>query len=464
MKLFLKIPWINSSTINQYLATFAVNILSITHGCAIGWSSPMIPYLKSEDTHLNSGPINATEASWIGSAITLGALVNIFIIGKVADYIGKKKCLIILCLPNLAFYILTYMATNVNHLYAARAVAGFTGGGLLRIVPLFIGEIAESHVRGKLGAYFPLGMNFGIFLMYVLGTYLDYHTISFVMVPFVLLYAALMLFLPDTPQFLIKKHRDEKALKSLKFYRNCNEKDSQNIDMIKKELESLKINVLNHHKTEVKLKDFTEKASIRGLLIGVFLMAIMPFSGNMTILSYTADIFDSSGSSLSANESSIIIGCIQFIGIYIASLFVDKFGRKILMSISCLGSGLSLLLIASYSYVTSIFEVPSSLSWIPIVSLSLTILLNSIGISSLPFMIVTELVPQKIRETSVTILMACMTLFVFTNLKVFPPLVEVIDLYGCMFIYAGFCIVGSIVTIFIMPETKGKNLFQNHES
>jgi len=153
---------------------------------------------------------------------------------------------------------LTYIATNVNHLYAARAVAGFTGGGLLRIVPLFISEIAESHVRGKLGAYFPLGMNFGIFLMYVLGTYVDYHTISFVMVPFVILYAALMLFLPDTPQFLIGKHRDDDALKSLKFYRNCNENNSQNVDMIKKELESLQKNVLNHHKTEVKIKDFSK--------------------------------------------------------------------------------------------------------------------------------------------------------------------------------------------------------------
>ena len=141
-----------------------------------------------------------------------------------------------------------------------------------------------------------------------------------------------------------------------------------------------------------------EKASVHGLLIGFFLMAIAPFSGNMTILTYTSDIFESSGSSIGANESSMIIGFIQFVGIYIASMYVDKFGRKILMSISCLGSGLSLLLIASYSYVSSILEVPSNLSWIPIFSLSLTILLNSIGISSLPFIIVTELVPQKVSN------------------------------------------------------------------
>ena len=98
MKIFLQNKWISSSTRNQYLATFAgelhlikivvvevqplknflifiliqilfpVNILSITHGCALGWTSPIIPYLKSEATHLKSGPIDATEASWIGKS------------------------------------------------------------------------------------------------------------------------------------------------------------------------------------------------------------------------------------------------------------------------------------------------------------------------------------------------------------------------------------------------------------
>jgi len=193
-----------------------------------------------------------------GSIISIGAILNVFVSGKVAEYIGKRKCLILLCLPNLAFYILTYIATNVNHLYAARFCAGVTGGGLFRIIPLYIGEIAESRVRGKLGAYFPLGMNLGFFLIYILGAYVDYHTISFVMVPFVILYAALMLFLPDTPQFLIEKLRNDDALKSLKFYRSCNENNSQNVDVIKEEMKNLKKNILNYHKTDHKLKDFSE--------------------------------------------------------------------------------------------------------------------------------------------------------------------------------------------------------------
>lgn len=59
-----------------------------------------------------------------GSLITIGALVNIFIIGWITDLIGKKKCLILLCIPNLIFWCLVFFSTNVYHLYAARFIAG----------------------------------------------------------------------------------------------------------------------------------------------------------------------------------------------------------------------------------------------------------------------------------------------------------------------------------------------------
>lgn len=43
-----------------------VNILAVAHGCQLGWVSPVMPYLRSENTHLIGGPITSQEASWIG--------------------------------------------------------------------------------------------------------------------------------------------------------------------------------------------------------------------------------------------------------------------------------------------------------------------------------------------------------------------------------------------------------------
>jgi hypothetical protein len=63
--------------------------------------------------------------------------------------------------------------------------------------------------------------------------------------------------------------------------------------------------------------------------MSLFLTFIASFSGNFAIMTYTAEIFESSGSSLKPNESAMIVAFIQFFGIYVASICVDKFGRKV---------------------------------------------------------------------------------------------------------------------------------------
>jgi hypothetical protein len=46
--------------------SLSVNILAVAHGAQLGWVSPVMPYLRSEETHLTGGPITSQEASWIG--------------------------------------------------------------------------------------------------------------------------------------------------------------------------------------------------------------------------------------------------------------------------------------------------------------------------------------------------------------------------------------------------------------
>ena len=70
------------------------------------------------------------------------------------------------------------------------------------------------------------------------------------------------------------------------------------------------------------------------------------------------------------------------------------------MSVSCAGSGISLLILATYLNVDSVNEISEQYKWIPIASLSCALFLNSIGISSVPSLIVPELVPQKVRNNS----------------------------------------------------------------
>lgn len=62
----------------NFLFCLAVNILSVAHGAQLGWVSPVMPYLRSDETHLTGGPITSQEASWIGEKFMKIKLKNFF--------------------------------------------------------------------------------------------------------------------------------------------------------------------------------------------------------------------------------------------------------------------------------------------------------------------------------------------------------------------------------------------------
>lgn len=56
----------------QYYATFFADLLCLSYGLATGWTSSAIPLLQSPETPLKCGMISSTEASIIGSIMTVG--------------------------------------------------------------------------------------------------------------------------------------------------------------------------------------------------------------------------------------------------------------------------------------------------------------------------------------------------------------------------------------------------------
>lgn len=75
----------------------------------------------------------------------------------------------------------------------------------------------------------------------------------------------------------------------------------------------------------LNLSDFLN----RPFAICCILMAAHEVNGVFTMISYTGVIFSKSGSALSPGVSSIIVGVIQLMGAYIATLLCDRLGRKV---------------------------------------------------------------------------------------------------------------------------------------
>lgn len=79
-----------------------VNLLTISYGTTAGWPSSSFLLLESiENAPLPTGPLTIDELTWISSILCLGGIFGTLSIGWLISYIGKKKLLLVLAIPQL---------------------------------------------------------------------------------------------------------------------------------------------------------------------------------------------------------------------------------------------------------------------------------------------------------------------------------------------------------------------------
>lgn len=200
--------------------------------------------------------------------------------------------------------------------------------------------------------------------------------------------------------------------------------------------------------------------ALRGLLICSTLLAVAQFSGTFTLSNYASTVFAETGSNIDPNVSSIFFGCIQVLGTICASSFIDRLGRKALLLISTAGSATALLTTGAYAYLNSLGHDLRAVSWLPIVSLSFFIFIAAAGLSPVPYVLLSEVLPPRIRRIGATICVCTVSVYAFVMLRVFPGMLAQLGLSGCMWFFGCVSVAGFVFVWFVVEETKGMNLDQ----
>lgn len=200
------------------------------------------------------------------------------------------------------------------------------------------------------------------------------------------------------------------------------------------------------------------REAIKGIIVGSTLFTLAMGSGGFAILNYAATIFRDSGSDINPNVSSIFTASVQLIGCVVMTFLIDKLGRKLLLIISTTGMGIGYTILGIYSYMNLHGYDTSSYFYIPIISLSFTIFVGCIGVCTIPFVMLSEVVPLKIRSQGSIISLTAYLISGTIILGYFPILVDTLELYGCVWLFAGICFAGNLFIILVVSETNGKNL------
>lgn len=84
---------------------------------------------------------------------------------------------------------------------------------------MYIAEISTSHRRGALGNVNQVSINVGFFLSYILGYSFGMPTSTFVPIGISLINVCSMVFLPETPRYLLANNKRHEAILALHWLR-----------------------------------------------------------------------------------------------------------------------------------------------------------------------------------------------------------------------------------------------------
>uniref|UniRef100_A0A0P5PFR2 Putative Solute carrier family 2, facilitated glucose transporter member n=1 Tax=Daphnia magna TaxID=35525 RepID=A0A0P5PFR2_9CRUS len=444
----------------QIKAALAGSIGAFILGTIIGWSSPVQPQLQSNSTQSGDGDsmwladvtLDDNQMSWVGSLSNLGALFGALTGGILMDRFGRRSILMAMSLPYFIAWMLIAFAVNPAMLYAGRLLGGIAGGICSVVSPSYLGEISMPSLRGLLGMFFSSLLCAGILVTSLTG-WLNWRLISGIAAvhPIILLVA--MFFVPESPYHLIKTGRTSDAQKALKWLRGPDYN-------IAPEIMQMEVRLNAELAEKFSPSDLFKPWALKPLLLAVSLMIFQQLSGINAAVYNAVAIFESAGSTLDTLVCAILLNLDQLVVTIASSLLVERLGRKTLFVISESVMCLSLAGLGAFFYLKENSQtdpaIIKSLSWLPLVSLILFIAAFGIGAGPVPWLMTGEVLPAKIKGPGVSIAVFTNWFLAFVVTKSFVNIQEALTSAGAFWMFGGFCVMGTLFGLFLLPETKGK--------
>lgn len=351
-------------------------------------------------------------------------------------------------------YIVLGFSSNVNIFYAARLIKGLGVGSSFAVLPMYLGEIAEDSNRGTIGCLMGVFISIGLLFSYIVGPTLTVKMFCFACtLPLITFFFLFYFLVPETPVYLASTGNKNAAQASLMRLR------SKKAPEVQQELMEIVKSSEESNSSKGGMKDlFISKGLRKAFIICTGLLLVQQVAGINIVLAYMQTIFDAAGGVIPSDIATVVIGVIQVFATIGTSSVVDRLGRKLLILGSAIGSCVSLITLGLFFYLNDHKFDVSQLSWLPVASLILYIVVFNFGLGPLPWAIMGEMFPSSVKSAA-SALISCicfMTSFFITLL--FPMLSMHLGNALTFWLFAGLCGLGIIFIVIVMPETKGKTL------
>jgi sugar porter (SP) family MFS transporter len=362
------------------------------------------------------------------SAILAGAVLGAAICGKLADFIGRRDCV----MSTAALFVLgsftAAMTEGPAAFIACRAMVGVALGAVSLAVPLHIAEMAPADARGKLLALNQLGITTGIMLSYAVAYLFRGDPEGWRQMllagaaPGVLLSFA-SLALTESPRWLMLQGDEDEARQTLS---RLGEPDPQAVlDDVRAELAA----------TPPDGWQALISPPVRlALLFGTGLCFFQQFTGINAILYNAPAILAYHGLRSEGGVAgvSLMLTAVNLLMTLGAILLVDRVSRRSLLQAGLCGMALCLAALALISGIAppggaggpgmaapgEVHSLPAAGvagPWPAVVCLTLYVAFFSVSWGPLIWIILAEIYPLRIRGAAMSVPVAAHWLFAIVN-------------------------------------------------
>lgn len=465
------------------------------------------------------------QGTLVGCAL-FGVIVALFFTGTLCEKFGRARVLLAIGITYSISSIVSSLAVNYEMLIVGRFIGGVAFASIT-VSAMYIGEIAPPQTRGRFVSINQFMIGLGLLVAFVVNYFLiqaigDIEWLTNDNVWRVMLGAelianavwiALLLKIPESPRWLVKRGRIEEAKKVFALIDDPEKGD----ELIKQVNDSLH----NEPKKDTfqQLAELFSKKMRFVLFIAVVYAIVQGATGMNAVLFFAPMVFEQVGMSVEDTfMQTIVTGVVGLLATVIAITFVEKLGRRFLTI-----AGLVLVVVAhgstwyGFSQANYVFddtamtqiqadfatesidttklellrdktfsndvalkaeisdifdkkEVPIVTGYLingSIQGINVALVLFGIfaflaafnmSIGPIMWVIFSEVFPNSVRSVALPFAALVQTISSWSIQQFFPWQLDNLGVSNIFLIYAGLGLVGLVIMWAILPETKGKSI------
>jgi SP family sugar:H+ symporter-like MFS transporter len=392
----------------------------------------------------------------IVAGLLLGAMIGSAVAGRLSDRLGRRRLIIMAAIVFTLGALLAAFAPSVTVLIAARVIIGLGVGSAALVVPLYLSEIAPTEIRGAISSLNQLMIVSGILVAFIVNAILASSgnwrlMLGLAAVPSLILLVG-MLFMPETPRYLVHAGEEEEAHEVLEDLPG-DERPEERIEEI--------LEVEQAEEGEGGLGGLWRAKWVRpALLVATGLAVFQQLVGINTIIYYAPTTLTNVGfAKTSAIYANLIIGVINVAMTVIAIRIVDRVGRKPMLYGGVAGMVLSLAVLGiSLSVLATPHHPGDPAAVITLVCLTTFIASFAATWGPVVWVMIPEVLPLSVRGTAMGVAVFGNWAANFAVSQTFPPLLKAV---GPGPVFLGYAALGILAGVFVkafVAETKGRSL------